>query len=283
MLASAFDSSDHRDALEAVVLLDEDDNESLALAFAGLSVVRLVCPQMSMGSRVLTCVEHATGEILILANDDLSVRTKGWDSRIRGVAASYPDGVFLLYPDDGFKGATLPTFPIVSKEFFTVCSPEFWRFYQGAFLDVDLFEIFQRLRQSGQQRIHYLGDVLFEHEHYRTGKSAWDDTYARRNRFGDDATFASLVPYRKATAIRLLKQIEGIETPEASAFAIQPRPIPCLGYPFHLLFDRGLPAVWRIRLAAWYFARQLYRAALSVKPAVLRRGARRSAGRSQSG
>jgi hypothetical protein len=264
MLASAFDTADCADAVEAVVLLDDDDEDSLALTFDRLSVIRLVRGPMSMGSRTLACIEAATGDIFVLTNDDVIVQTKGWDSAIRAAAASFKDGVYLFYPNDWFKGAVLPTFPILSRRLVSTGVLNAWQAYKGAFLDVHIFEIFQRLRRSEHDRIRYLDDVVFEHLHYRTGKSPWDDTYARRERFGDDDTFAALASHRRAAADSLRRYIEGAALEVPSAVRGPPASVWGLAYSLRLIFDRGLPTPWRIRVAFWFAGRQAYRRTLAI-------------------
>ena len=82
MISSVFEKALSKGNVEVVLLLDKDDQESLQLSFEEYQVVRLVGDQMSMGARIIKCVEAASGEILVITNDDVIVQTKGWDELI---------------------------------------------------------------------------------------------------------------------------------------------------------------------------------------------------------
>jgi len=276
MLESALETAARPDDLEVVVLFDDDDAESLALDLGLFPVIRLVRPRMGMGELMMECIRAATGDILIMANDDIVIRSKDWDDLVCAKAEQFDDGIYLLYPNDCFKSGKMPTFPIVSRHFIANCYSDALAEYRGGFLDVHIFEIFLRLKNSGYDRIQYLHNIEFEHLHFRTGKSECDDTYASRDRLGDDHNFTLLLPYRKAASERLRifiesagetgQQIEYIEKPPVSLPAF------CLG----IVLDTGLPVRWRLKTSTWFAARQVYRIGLRVVQAVS--GSRRRGG-----
>jgi len=276
MLESALETAARPGDIEAVVLFDDDDAESLALQFGLLPVIRLVRPRMGMGQLTMECIRAATGDILIMANDDIVIRTKDWDDQVRATAQQFDDGIYLLYPNDCFKSGSLPTFPIVSRHFIANCYSEALAEYRGGFLDIHIFEIFQRLKNSGYDRTRYLLNIEFEHLHYRTGKSEWDDTYAGRDRFGDEHNFASLVPYRKAASERLRIFIESAGKTDQRIKDIEKSPISLPTFCLGLLLDTGLPVRWRFKTSAWFAARQVYRIGLCIVRAMS--GSRRRAG-----
>ncbi len=256
MISSIFEKAAYKEKVEVVLLLDKDDQKSLQLSFEQYKVVRLVCDQMSMGNRIIQSIEAASGETLVITNDDVVVQTKGWDELIRSTAISFADGIYLLYPNDGFKNKKLATFPVFSKRAVSLGLLDGLNEFQGSFIDLHLLEIFQRIRHRGHNRIRYLENILFEHMHYRLGKAPWDDTYARRDRFYDGPIFSSLNKTRRIMAGRFLKIIGGETKLEPSRLNTESKSRYWVVYFFELIFDNGLPLNTRILRAFWFIFHQ---------------------------
>jgi hypothetical protein len=208
-----------------------------------------------MGGCNTACLEKSRGEVVILGNDDVVIRTQGWDRRVRDLHESLSDGIYLAYPNDLFKGSRVCTFPILSRRTCSLLDEPFPRAYRGAFIDYHLLDIFKRLERRGHSRLIYLEDVVFEHMHYRTGKGEFDEVYGKRDRFGDDDTFLKMRDERSAAVQRLIVEIEG-ET------ARRPLAAPAPTLPKLLkatLLDGELPPSWRLRLFFWFLARNFAR------------------------
>lgn len=261
-LRSAAQRAELPEAVEVVVYADEDDVPSHTLDSAGLSCTTIVGPRATMGALNSSCLECSRGEIVVLCNDDIVIRTPGWDRRLREAHAVFDDGVYLAYPNDLFKGRRLCAFPILSRATCDLLGEPFPRAYRGAFIDYHLLDIFKRLEKRGMPRLAYLKDVVFEHMHYRTGKAVYDETYRRRGRFDDDDTFIALRDERSAGAARLARRID----PKAPALlrtvrhSARPHPdLPMRLFDFwgSLLPDAELPVRWRLFLAAWFAGRTL--------------------------
>jgi hypothetical protein len=217
-----------------------------------------------MGTYNSSCYNATQGDIIMLVNDDMVIRTPGWDEKIIEFDAKIPDKIYLAYGNDLFKNESLCTFPILSRRICEFLVEPYPKEYQGAFIDFHLFDIFKRLQHAGFDRIHYMGDVVFEHLHYRSGKAPFDETYARRGRFADDATFLALINSRQKSADRLLKILRGEEsqnlyTAEPSAIEKVPETLlkAILAFTQDLLFDRGLPLRWRSYLWVWFIGRYM--------------------------
>jgi len=210
-----------------------------------------------MGQCNSACLAASSGEIVILTNDDIVVRTNGWDNVIRDTHTSIEDQIYLAYPNDLLKGRKLCTFPILSRKTCTLIGEPFPSMYHGAFIDYHLMDVFKRLERAGQRRLLYLQDVVFEHMHYRTGKSRFDQTYSERNRFADDNVFLGLRDLRSEAAAKLLATVLREPAPAA-------RPSrSAADNESHLtratLGDRELPLQWSLRLAIWFAARTFAR------------------------
>ena len=199
----------HNDQVEVIVYVDDDDVDSHHLDSHGVRVTRIIGPKASMGTYNSACYAVATGDIIILGNDDMVIRTRGWDEKVIELDAKVPDKIYLAYGNDLFRKKSLCTFPILSRRTCELLIEPYPKEYQGAFIDVHLFDIFKRLQRAGFDRIHYMDDIVFEHLHYRTKKAFLDETYRKRGRFADDPVFLALINSRQKSAAQLLRILRG--------------------------------------------------------------------------
>ncbi|MET4736719.1 glycosyltransferase involved in cell wall biosynthesis [Bradyrhizobium japonicum] len=249
--------------IEVILRVDDDDIDSHGIVFDGLALKLVIGPRQTMGAYNAECLRHASGEITIAVNDDIIIQTRGWDEKVRELDASYPDGVYLGYGNDLFKGPELCTFPILSQRTCSVLAEPYPGIYKGAFIDVHLMDIFRRLEKRGYARICYAADIVFEHVHYRNNPDALDATYTDRSRFGDDLTFIALAGARRLEANRLLALVSGGSperrcSPQQSAV----KRTSLIGiWPLcarKFLLDFDLPLSWRTYLFAWMVARYYF-------------------------
>lgn len=260
MLESVFATADQPALVDVAVYIDDDDEDVKALDLSAYNVKRIVGPRQSMGTLNAACFAATEGEIVVLGNDDIIIQTKEWDKKIRDVAAQFPDQVYLSYPNDLFKGSNLATFPILSRLTCDTIADPFPGEYRGAFIDVHIMDIFKQIKGAGFDRIVYLEDVVFEHMHYRLGKSELDDTYSERDRFVDDKTFMALVGARQWAAQRLLALIHGTNiSPEKSLELLRPGAGWFFNLTWGVLFRGTSKPIWRLRLFIWLWLRFFYR------------------------
>ena len=102
---SVVEMTAHPERVEVVLYIDEDDCGSHHLDCPGIRVTKIIGPRMTMGAYNAACLEKATGSIIMLVNDDMVIRTKGWDERIVALDGSFPDGIYLVYGNDLLKKA----------------------------------------------------------------------------------------------------------------------------------------------------------------------------------
>ena len=249
--------------IEVILYIDEDDIGSQAIEHEVVNLIKIIGPALSMGSYNLECFKKAQGTILILCNDDVLIRTKNWDKKIQRLHAVLDDQIYLAYPNDLFKGEKLCAFPILSRKTCELLVHPFPKEYVGSFIDYHLLDIFKRLEVMGEKRIFYLDDVVFEHMHYRAGKSEIDKTYSSRSRFGDDRNFLSLEGVRKKSAETLFCSIKNsklvIDNSVIAANSVVPTNLILLI--FHItrkfLYNSELPFKWRFFLWYWFVGRTL--------------------------
>lgn len=253
-LESAAAQSDQPELIEAVLRVDDEDPQSHGLGAEGIAVRTIVGPRASMGEYNTACLRGARGDIVALVNDDVVIRTQGWDTRLRELDGSFPDRIYLAYPNDLYKRRSVCTFPILSRRTCELLVDAFPAEYRGAFIDYHLLDIFRRLEHASSRRVIYLEDVVFEHMHFRTGKGAWDATYGERDRFGDDDCFIRLRDRRSAQAAVLLAAISG-----SGPQRVRDVPQQSVGVLRATLFDPELPGSWRTRLFLWLLVRLIAR------------------------
>lgn len=260
MLDSVFATADTPGSIDVAVYIDDDDKDVLALNLNSYNVRRIVGPRQSMGTLNAACFAGTDGDIVILCNDDVIIRTKGWDTKIRQAVSQFPDEVYLFYPNDLFKGSNLATFPILSRLTCDTIADPFPGEYRGAFIDVHIMDIFKQLKGVGHDRIKYLEDVVFEHMHYRLGKSEMDETYSQRDRFVDDKTFMALIGARQWAAQRLLALVNGEDfDPEKRLETLRPGAGWFFNLTWGVLFRGTSKPFWRLRLFIWLWLRFFYR------------------------
>lgn len=188
--------------IEVILYVDDDDLDTANFDYPHkqLCIKKIILPHNTMGFCNTECYRHASYNIIMLVNDDIIIRTKNWDKIIIDTVARFSDDIYLMYPNDLFKGKKLAAFPILSRRYCELVGSPFPEIYKGAFIDSEIFEIFHRLKYLGDNRIVYLENVIFEHMHYRLKKSVFDMTYRKRDRFGDDWAFICLRNHRQAVA-----------------------------------------------------------------------------------
>lgn len=197
-------------ALEIVLYIDDDDLPTSEVSHPSLSLVKLIKPSGErMGRMNQLCYEASRGRYMMLMNDDVIFRTDHWDTYVVESFTRYPDDVALVYGNDLYQSEKLPTLPILSRRVCELIGGVCPTDYFNTYIDLHLLDIFKKLRKIGHQRIVYLENVVFEHAHYETGKSAMDETYKKKNEQTDDMLFITLEDDRWNRAKSLSRYIEG--------------------------------------------------------------------------
>ena len=255
-LETAFATCRHPERVEIILIVDNDDvtYEGFESPFERTSLFSVSPLTMSGYNRF--AADNSSGDILMLVNDDIVVESDAWDVAIRDMHARHPDAVYLGYPNDGFKGSKLTTFPILSR--FTYNNFDVLpSIYAGAFIDTHLHETFLNLQALGEDRICYLADVKFTHRHFRVTKEVPDDTYKRRDRFGDDLTFLRYVKIRHCVSLGMRDYIQtgDLRSASGSADVLDGIMAPFSYYSFACPGHLG----YRLRVIGYLFARLIYK------------------------
>jgi len=149
------------------------------------------------------CAKAASGDILMLANDDLVFHTPGWAEKIEAEFAKSADKIIVAHADNGQPNAsTFCTHPFVSRKWVETLGYLTNPSFQGDYTDTWIWDVGRRI-----DRLRYLPDVKIEHLHYTYRKSELDDTYKQRLAMENNSYYAKLfdtmAPERERDAEKL--------------------------------------------------------------------------------
>ncbi len=175
---------------EHCIYLDDDDEVSYYLPLERGQDIRLICePRKPLGKCWNDLAEIATGDYLMMGNDDLIFRDQNWKERLEETIR--PDQVAVACFNDGLNGPNHFAFPIVTRAWYETLgyfTPELFSF---GFHDTWIFDIAKHANCA-----HYIGDVLVEHMHPTVGKRPVDKTFAERNWGNDPRIFLETAAIR---------------------------------------------------------------------------------------
>jgi glycosyltransferase involved in cell wall biosynthesis len=228
--------------IEVIAIIDADDAESVAFSYADIALYHpvIVPPGQTMGELNLAGYRQATGQYLMLLNDDVVVRTPGWDAEFARVFAAWPDGIVLAHVNDLLFRDTLCIFPCVTRAFCElasgICHPAYHRYR----IDDHLHNIFDLIHLLGHTRRVFLPQVVFEHTS-TAGHYSPDPAILEL----DNRQFEELLDLRRQIALDCLERIEAHSLPEHRAARMRVLE----GFPDSLALRRREYAVWWPRIA----------------------------------
>lgn len=235
------------DNIELVIYIDNDDLMTQQLDLQQPYIKKIIGPRGTMGFYNTTCYRQSSGDIIMLVNDDVLIRTQDWDQILRRKLEQYPDEIYLAYPDDLFFSDHCSTFPILSRKTCELISDPYPELYPKDVIDLHIMDIFWRLAYQGQNRMTYCKDIVFEHLHYLANKSDFDTTYSHRDSGKGYAVFVCLIKQRQLVAKKLLQaiqdgtsEIEIKPSTEYEVFSLRNWPWVGIRYFCGFFFDFGL-------------------------------------------
>jgi hypothetical protein len=220
--------------VEVILVVDANDPASSAVSHQSLNLRQVVVPPgLTMGSLNMAGYEACRGTYVMLLNDDVIIRTRRWDERVRACLRRLPDDIALIHVNDTLFRDKLCTFPLVSRVFCEICGGVCPREYSRYRIDDHIEDIFNLMSALGKRRTFYLPDLVFEHcntiEDPRAGR-----VYASQPSVLalDDRRFEALSAARKEVVLRLLEYIEGLSSSEL--VAVRRRQLAKFNDPFYL-------------------------------------------------
>ncbi len=220
-LRSLHGTAHHPEEFEIVLGVDEDDPLSHAITHEGLAIKTVILsPGLAMGAIHQACFEASTGRYVMLINDDVIVRTPGWDTAIYRTFERFSDDIVMVHVNYLLFQERLCTFPIVSRKAcleIGIC-PACYRRYR---IDDHICDTYGLLAYLEHERRVYLKEVVFEHENYTTAstvrrgmmpifRSAEGKVYSLEPKLfaADSRDFAARLEERKRDTCRLARLIE---------------------------------------------------------------------------
>jgi len=207
LFASLKETTSRPERIEVVLYLDEDDEESHDFEDPFFRVVKLIRPRATMGFMTCECYEASGGRYLMLANDDIVFRTRGWDEAIGEAFCSFPDEIAVVWADDLIHGPVFPTLPFISRSFCELAGGPCPTAYIHDYIDVHLFDIFRNLDSFGFNRLVYLPHVVIEHKRGDRELSCGGRSDCRYHSQADLNTYILLVDERRRIASALARAI----------------------------------------------------------------------------
>lgn len=200
--------------LELLFYVDRDDerladyetlfNEIRTSVFPGLNVVGLVGDRIGTPKAINAMAGQSSGRYLMISNDDLLFRTKGWDRELERVAAGVPDGIFNIFFDDGYLGPKLSCFPIVGRPWYEALGYLAPVLFDHCNVDLWIHRVGDALARN-----FYLQDVQLEHRHFADDGSGnrfnWQVEGAPRRRLARDNAYFEMFDRYMQLDIEILR------------------------------------------------------------------------------
>lgn len=195
--------------LEVVLVVDNDDEASVAFQYPALNVRKIeVAPGHTMGGLNMAGFRAATGKYLMLLNDDVVLRTPAWDDQVLTVFRNYSDGMVLVHINETVFRERLCTFPFLPRAFCDlaggICPEEYVRYR----IDDHIHNIFDLLTLLGHKRRVFLPDVVFQHFNLTGAAEGYDYVPDPEIHAIDTRRFDALLPERKRLAVAAVETIE---------------------------------------------------------------------------
>lgn len=209
LLGSVAATARHPDRIE-IVLVTDDDSPVGSLAFSNLNIKQVVGPpERTMGELNHAGYEASHGDYVMLLNDDVIVRTRGWDRTVLECFRQFPDPIALVHVNDTLIRDYLCTFPILSRKYCELIGGICPRDYERYRIDDHIEDVFNMLATLGIRRSIYLPDVIFEHcnsvNHPTAGLVYVSDPEILAR---DALRFDAALPLRKQQVRTVLESIE---------------------------------------------------------------------------
>lgn len=195
--------------IEIVFITDDDDKSYDGFAFEGITIKWVkVKAGLPMGALNMEGYRASTGAHVMLLNDDVELKTPGWDDLVRTAFRSFDDGVVLIHVNDRLFEEKLCTFPFMTRDMCErmggIC-PEDYRRYR---IDDHIYNVFNLLSVLGHNRILYLPEVVFEHHHISVQGGGVEYQPNPEIHAIDTELFDRLLNDRKRLAVELAGEID---------------------------------------------------------------------------
>lgn len=159
--------------IQIVAYLDQDDPDRLR--YPDACALQITGPRLTLSETWNRCADHAAGDILMHAGDDIRFRTPGWDRIVEDEFQRWPDRIVLVHGDDGGDHPQqFGTHSFVHRAWVDAVGYVVPPYFESDMADVWLNELADQLGRRVKV------DILTEHLHPLWGKGELDRTHRER-------------------------------------------------------------------------------------------------------
>jgi len=184
LVQSVYSTTKNLNNIELLFYVDKDDietqnffdQEKVKPRFTHLISTKVIVQerQPTFGETNNVLYRASTGDIIMMAADDVCFRTQNWDEIVASEFEKYPDNIALVFGYDGIQPpGTLATHSFVSRKAIDILGYVTPSDFGYNYADNWITEIYRQVN-----RLIYI-PVYFEHCHWGIGKAPFDETYER--------------------------------------------------------------------------------------------------------
>lgn len=180
---------------EVEILVGADDDDPTDYEYPCVRYTGLGSSQ-----KVYELAKLATGDMILMGATDEVFRTPGWDTKLWDRLSKFPDGLGVLFTQDGdtHRGSRRP---VITRRWYEVAGfypRHFWHFYADTWV-VTIAE--------AVGRVFFVPEVIIDHLHPKSGRGEQDEIYNRRGNAETDKWKAT-EPERNQIIEKLKAEIE---------------------------------------------------------------------------
>lgn len=204
-VGSVLETADNPSNIEFICYVDEDDT-SYDEWNTPEQVVIFKGPRQNLSMCYIWT--GATGPIYAMGGDDVVFHTKGWDTKVLAEFEKVPDGILLVYGDDGNPNNTTgnATMSFIHENWIKAVGRYLPPYFSGDFVDTWLTALADGVGRKVKI------DIYTEHLHPAFGKREQDQTDKDKweKHFRDDMPqkYLDTLPEREADIAKLKKFIQ---------------------------------------------------------------------------
>jgi glycosyltransferase involved in cell wall biosynthesis len=208
LLVSIIDTAKNPPYIEISARTDVDDNLTAPVFFQFRKKIAI---RNKVGDRSAIHGDYwndawrnSTGGIVMMVGDDFIFRTKGWEAEVRKEFDKFPDGIVLVFGEDGIQHGNIATHAFISRRWTDILGYYVPMQFNVFYHDTWLTDLAQRLGRKV-----YRPDLVFEHNHHSVGGKVDAVTLEMKERSKNDAEiWAATEPIRVADAEKLRAEMK---------------------------------------------------------------------------
>lgn len=202
LIDSLVANSSNINNLQLCFYIDGDDTLSSNVDYKGIPYARVIGPRINLSDTYNHIIKVAEYDILMIAGDDITIKTKNWDLKVIEAFTNAPKDKIILAgarPEQSLNAQAgveenFITHFFIHKNWGKVtgytCPPYFWADYTDTWFN----EIAANLNRK------VIIDMEIEHHHWINNKAEFDETYSYR--VGNKIKFRPDVIYRNTKSLR---------------------------------------------------------------------------------